>query len=640
MKINSTKLGMLAFLVLLTSSMVPLFGVSASSPHLNLKEEKVIIWAQNADFGNENSVFELSSVYAGYYLQSMYAGLLRRTIASDQQFVPDLAAADPVVSADGLNWTVQLRPGLKFADGTDLNASAVKFSYTLGLTASITDTASGNFPYLNNDSVVVDAAKPLEVKFNLLKPFAFAAGLLSFAIVSPDPVTGFGQQWDDCNSGILLACTINAIDGSDLKGESGPFQVESYSVPNNFASLVPNPFYYMADQIKLDRLVITTIGDSTAAQAALAGGEINLFDANYKAKVNELDDIPGLTEQIVGAAVWQEMYVNHLHPYFGAGNFTTATRTDYTALGNYTAARLIRYAMTHMVDRNFAANEIAQGLGSPASIPVPQIVAGFDDTLEPRAYDLTLARSYMAEAGFDFTGKTYDAATGAMNTPFFEITLLSPTGNPDREQWATRMAAELPKIGIGVKEHLQVGFADIYPRVFDQLVPPVLHDQGGYDVSFVGWFSPIDYTATGTYDKASWIPNGGSVINWENATMEAQANLFETELDVPTRIAAFKVWQAMLYYNEVSMPIIYTQDHWAWDESIVGMDASSLGSRNFEWETVDINLEGPVTVTDTLTNTATTTEETTKTTESPISVLTIFFGITFTAFIAIYRRKN
>src|SRR5258706_12975548 len=41
---------------------------------------------------------------------------------------PQLAAAMPDVSPDGLTYTFVLRAGVKFSDGTPFNAAAVKFS--------------------------------------------------------------------------------------------------------------------------------------------------------------------------------------------------------------------------------------------------------------------------------------------------------------------------------------------------------------------------------------------------------------------------------------------------------------------------------------------------------------------------------
>ena len=44
------------------------------------------------------------------------------------QIMPQLAAALPQVSADKLTYTIRIRSGIKFNDGTALNAQAVKTS--------------------------------------------------------------------------------------------------------------------------------------------------------------------------------------------------------------------------------------------------------------------------------------------------------------------------------------------------------------------------------------------------------------------------------------------------------------------------------------------------------------------------------
>ncbi len=50
--------------------------------------------------------------------------------------VPDLAAGLPVVAPDGVTWSVSLRAGLRFHDGSPLTAADVVFTYRLALSAN------------------------------------------------------------------------------------------------------------------------------------------------------------------------------------------------------------------------------------------------------------------------------------------------------------------------------------------------------------------------------------------------------------------------------------------------------------------------------------------------------------------------
>src|SRR2546421_2835979 len=83
------------------------------------------------------------------------------------QVVPQLAAAMPEVSADGLQAKVKLRTGLRFADGTTLDAAAVKTSLDRHRTleGSLRKTELANVA----EAAVVD---PATVEFRLSKPYS------------------------------------------------------------------------------------------------------------------------------------------------------------------------------------------------------------------------------------------------------------------------------------------------------------------------------------------------------------------------------------------------------------------------------------------------------------------------------------
>ena len=86
------------------------------------------------------------------------------------------------------------------------------------------------------------------------------------------------------------------------------------------------------------------------------------------------------------------MSINMLHPVMGTG--------ELTPVGTAEAAKWIRKAISHACPRDIIVEEILNGLGAAASVTIPDAIAGFDDTLEPYAYDLDLAIDYMEDAGF------------------------------------------------------------------------------------------------------------------------------------------------------------------------------------------------------------------------------------------------
>ncbi|MCE7735310.1 MAG: hypothetical protein GPJ54_10560 [Candidatus Heimdallarchaeota archaeon] len=435
----------------LASSMLP----QATGLSNNDVGDDVVIYAMPYDF-DEYSVFTADSYPTAEWNSAVYAGLLKRSTVNERDWVADLAVSMPSISTDGLTFTFTLKDDLKFSNGNKLTTSDIKFSFQVTLTPSInTNTYGAYVGFFDNSSIVVKDSKTVE--FTLLQPFAFPYGLLSFAVVDEDV---FGDRYDRCLDGVAEDCVWNDPSGADVVS-AGPFMVKDIDNVHEIVTVVSNPFYYGANDMFTDKIIFQKIADKDAAISALASGLIDILDAQYVPGLNELADLESVSEEFVGDPSHQEISLNHLNPYFGIGESIPGnTEADYDD------ALLVRKAMSHVVDRKFAVDEIMEGLALPASTAMPAASLGWDATLDPRNFSIDVARKYMEMAGFDYADAGTENSDGTWTEPFFTVTVLSPNTNPARNQWSSNYVLELPKIGIGVDSHVSTGWGEIIPRTF------------------------------------------------------------------------------------------------------------------------------------------------------------------------------
>ncbi|HEY6056470.1 MAG TPA: ABC transporter substrate-binding protein [Candidatus Limnocylindrales bacterium] len=114
------------------------------------------------------------------------------------EYVPFVAAAAPETSADGLTWTVKLRDGVKFHDGSTLSSADVKFSYDLHLSKNCRgnpDTCS----VIGDNVSGVDAPDASTLVFHLKQKFApfLATGLGTVLILPKAAVEASFQRFQE-----------------------------------------------------------------------------------------------------------------------------------------------------------------------------------------------------------------------------------------------------------------------------------------------------------------------------------------------------------------------------------------------------------------------------------------------------------
>lgn len=180
-------------------------------------------------------------------------------VAKDGSYQPYLAQLIKP-NSDFTQWTVKLRPNLKFSDGTPLDAKALKEAFDKYLTASGAPTLS--FLTYGDKVVKMKVVDPRTVTYVLPERDA------SFPqVLSQDPGRPFSVKAAD-------AAGKNA--GQKPVG-AGPYMIQSWSQGNQLV-LVKNPKYFRKGVVHLDKLIFKPIPDETARLNAFQSGDIQVIE--------------------------------------------------------------------------------------------------------------------------------------------------------------------------------------------------------------------------------------------------------------------------------------------------------------------------------------------------------------------------
>jgi peptide/nickel transport system substrate-binding protein len=335
------------------------------------------------------------------YIERQYADSLVSQVSSGH-IVPWLASSWKV-SSGGKTYTFQLEPGVKFTDGTPLNAQAVvdNFDYWTNPKTANGDVDAFIGPYFKS----VAATGPLTVQVDLTKPYAPLLSTLS-------------QGYDGILSPKGLARGV-AANCADPIG-SGPFILQKWNHGQNLV-FVRNPHYDSAPANALhqgpayvDKLVWSFVADGTTRWASLTSGE---SDVIY--------DVPTVNWPTAVAQYNTQQYITPGRP---------DTLTLDTYHGPFTNV-LVRQAFAYAIDRPQAVKSAFNGEipydGNGALSPsTPDYDAALDSSLP---YDPAKAKALVEQAGYTFDSSGVASQDG---TPL-KVTLAYDAGSIINSEGAT-----------------------------------------------------------------------------------------------------------------------------------------------------------------------------------------------------------
>ncbi|GEM_PF-945309 len=278
------------------------------------------------------------------------------------------------VSNDGLAWTFKLRKGVLFHDGTEMDAEAVRFTYSRILDPSNEYYKLGQpFPLIDFWYGAIDPTRTIvhdkyTVTLRLKYPFSPLEGYLAWpaaGIVSPTAVKKYRGAFREHAVG------------------TGPFKFVSW-VHNQKVTFTRNDRYWGAQvpgvgSASLDQLVFRPIIEEQTRVTELLAGNI---DFAY-------DLPPDNVAQVKANSRIEFLQTPLGHVWFVALN-TKAGPTKNVK---------VRHAIATAIDKGALIKDILKGTGVPATGPVPSVIA-YAYKKEPSEYNPDKAKQLLREAGY------------------------------------------------------------------------------------------------------------------------------------------------------------------------------------------------------------------------------------------------
>ena len=198
---------------------------------------------------------EIDPLTVADYNAQIISGLVTEPLVSQNaagELNPRLAT-EWSASDDGLTWTVTLRGGAQFNDGSPVTAADVVATFE-AITAE-------------------DSQSPGKSAFDGILSSVAADGEGTVLFTLERPFSDFPLLLTGTNTGILPA-DYEPGTWLDNPVGAGQFLLEDYTVGKG-ATYVKNPDYWNADEIKLDGVELKVYGDTQATLLAFQAGEID-----------------------------------------------------------------------------------------------------------------------------------------------------------------------------------------------------------------------------------------------------------------------------------------------------------------------------------------------------------------------------
>jgi ABC-type transport system substrate-binding protein len=274
------------------------------------------------------------------------------------------------VSPDGLTYTIHLRKGVKFSDGTDFNADAAKAAWDNIF------NPKARVPLRFAVGMVKECVKidDYTIQLKLKYPFAPLAPSIAMSLMSPISPAALKKYGEDIRQHPTGA---------------GPYILDKW-VKGDRIEMVRNENYW-GEKPTVAKIIWKIVPEAATREAMLRAGQIDICYKPLPSNVAALKADPKITVEM-----------------------PLDTRTIFMGLNcqkGVTTNKKVRQAFNYAVDKKAIVKKILFGTAEPMDGPVSPKVFGYFKMDKQYDYNPEKAKQLLKEANFDFS------KTISMRTP-------------------------------------------------------------------------------------------------------------------------------------------------------------------------------------------------------------------------------
>jgi peptide/nickel transport system substrate-binding protein len=459
---------------------------------------------------------------SSYVMQQVMEGLVALAPGSTSQVVPALAESW-TLSADGKTYTFKIRQGVKFHDGTDLDAEAVAFNYNRwrDFPTELQDYsyyAGAVFGGYGDGSNIasVTAVDASTVEIALVNPsssFLIAQTLTVFAISSPTALVAGKAD----NSELDVSKIDYAQGGATAMVGTGPFKFKEWVVGDH-VTVERNDGYWNADGVPyLDSIVFKPVAEEAQRLNGLATGEIDFAQTIAPVDIATISANAELAVVDRGESCnTMQMSMNH----------------NYSPIKN----AKIREAIAHAVNRDFLIETFYAGLAVAADNWMP-VNTQYAKPLGLPTYDPARAQALIAESGE--TDLTID---------FYYPSDVTRPYMPDPKGIFEAITADLEAVGFTIVPHTETWRPDYLDHEY----------AGNFEMWLLGWTcdwsGPDNFLKTAFFGYIDGAPS--PEFAYLNDELEQTMNDALAATDEATAKALWEKAQDLLRADIPTVPLI------------------------------------------------------------------------------------